>query len=244
MKLTTAGVRARLKAASGSGSTRAPGQGASASQGPGPKVPPPKPLVLNFDNLRKYHHFERLLGRVTGVPGDVVECGVGYGDSFIMLSLLARREGQLRRVWGFDSFAGFQEPTAEDASGRGARKGEWASDLGMVRERLLRSGLDEHFVNRQATLVAGYFEESLSLFRGTQIALLHLDCDLYGSYSTCLEELYPRIPAGGVVTFDEYVNTMQLASFPGARKAIDEYLGDDVSRIQSDPETGQYFLVK
>jgi len=195
-------------------------------------------------NISHYLYFERFFEHIKGIEGDIVECGVGYGDSFIMLSILAKREGIGRRVWGFDSFEGFPQPTAEDHSIRNPTKGEWKSDLGLVRQRLLMAGLDEHFVNRQATLVKGFFEDSLHLFRGQHIALLHLDCDLYQSYKTCLETLFPLVQTNGIIAFDEYVNTMQLASFPGAQKAIDEYLGERLSLILSDKETGQYYLVK
>lgn len=199
---------------------------------------------MTYVNILRYRYFERFFAQIEGVEGDVVECGVGHGDSLLLLSLLAKREGRGRRVWGFDSFEGFPEPTVEDRSVRNPQKGQWSSDLEAVRQRLLASGLDQHFVNRQATLVQGYFEESLQLFRGRDIALLHLDCDLYRSYKTCLEALYPLVRCQGIVAFDEYVNTLQLLNFPGAQKAIDEYLGDQAGMIQSDRETGQYYLVK
>jgi hypothetical protein len=199
---------------------------------------------MTQSSISRYLYFERLLEHLKGIEGDIVECGVGQGDSFIILSLLAKREGIGRRVWGFDSFEGFPQPTAEDHGIRSPQEGEWKADLGLVRQRLLMAGLDEHFVNRQATLVKGFFEESLQLFRGKHIALLHLDCDLYRSYKACLEVLYPLVHTNGIIAFDEYVNTMQLASFPGAQKAIDEYLGETRNEILSDKETGQYYLVK
>ena len=211
---------------------------------PTESVVEPQPLGLTYLNVSRYRYFERFFDRIRDVEGDIVECGVGYGDSLIILGLLAKREGRGRRVWGFDSFEGFPEPTEDDRSVRSPQKGQWASDLEFVRQRLLLSGLDDHFINRQATLIRGYFDETLHLFRGKQIALLHLDCDLYASYKTCLGRLYPLVPPGGVVCFDEYVNTMQLIAFPGAQKAIDEFLGDDQRLIESDPETGQYFLVR
>jgi len=203
-----------------------------------------QPLEMTQLNISRYLYFERLFERIRGIEGDIVECGVGAGDSLIMLCIIAKREGMGRRVWGFDSFEGFPEPTAEDESTRNLQAGERRSDIGLVRQRLLLAGLDEHFVNRQATLVKGFFQDSLHLFRGKQIALLHLDCDLYQSYKVCLETLYPQVQTQGIIAFDEYVNTMQLISFPGAQKAIDEYLGETHSLILSDKETGQYYLVK
>ncbi len=199
---------------------------------------------MTYSNISRFLYFERFLQHIRDVEGDIVECGVGCGDSFVMLSILAKREGVGRRVWGFDSFEGFPQPTAEDQSPRNPQRAEWKSDLDAVVQKLRLAGLDEHFVNRQGTLVPGFFETSLELFRGKQIALLHLDCDLYRSYQVCLETLYPFVPPNGIVAFDEYVNTGQLRSFPGAQRAIDEYLGEQRDLIVSDRDTGQYYLVK
>ena len=221
--------------------------------GPAPKATPTMraqrdarvlPPPMTRTSAARLLYFAGFYERIRDVEGDVVECGVGHGDSLVMLSILASRENAGRRVWGFDSFAGFPEPTAEDRSPRNPQAGEWKADLPNVIDKLLASGFDEYFVQRRATLIPGFFETSLELFRGKQIALLHLDCDLYQSYRTCLEALYPLVSPGGIVAFDEYVNTGQLRSFPGARQAIDEYLGAERDLIESDPDTGQYFMVK
>jgi hypothetical protein len=203
-----------------------------------------RPVPMTYANIGRFLYFARFFDLIRNLEGDVVECGVGRGDSFVMLSILAKREGAGRRVWGFDSFEGFPSPTEEDESPRNPQRGEWKTDLVDVVQALRLAGLDEHFNNRQATLVKGFFESSLQLFRGKKIALLHLDCDLYRSYRICLETLYPLVEPGGIVAFDEYINTGQLVSFPGAQRAIDEFFGDQVHRIVSDRETGQYHLVK
>jgi hypothetical protein len=39
-------------------------------------------------------------------------------------------------------------------------------------------------------------EETLNQYEG-EIALLHLDCDLYESYTTCRNVLYPKVGSGG-----------------------------------------------
>ena len=52
--------------------------------------------------------------------------------------------------------------------------------------------------------------------------LLHLDCDLYESYLTCLNNLYKNVVNKGVIVFDEYYSH----KYPGARIAIDEFFED------------------
>ena len=44
--------------------------------------------------------------------------------------------------------------------------------------------------------------------------------DLYQSYLDVLRQLWPRVRVGGVVAFDEYFD---VAAFPGAKAAIDEF---------------------
>jgi len=72
--------------------------------------------------------------------------------------------------------------------------------------------------------------------------LVHLDCDLYESYRTCLEFFYPRLSMGAVVLFDEYNDP----TWPGCNKAVDEFLADKKERcleIESDNQL-KYFIRK
>lgn len=64
--------------------------------------------------------------------------------------------------------------------------------------------------------------------------------DLYQSYKTCLEHLFPKVVSGGIVLFDEY----DTPNWPGAKKAIDEYFKGTSYRPQKDAESGKYFLIK
>src|SRR6266487_648209 len=77
--------------------------------------------------MRQFRYFTRLYDRIHGLAGDVVECGLGEGNTFAMLAYLIGTEErqQPRTLWGFDSFEGWPEPDACDASPRKAQKGEW-----------------------------------------------------------------------------------------------------------------------
>ena len=205
-----------------------------------------EPIVgTQYPDVQRFLYFYRLFQRIEGLDGDVVECGVWRGRSLLWLSIFAREEQRGRKVWGFDTFEGFPAPTGEDQSTRRVESGELSdTSIPYVSNLLLRAGLDRPFVTSQITLIQGLFQASLSKYRGEGIAFLNLDVDLHDSYRTCLEQLYPRVVPGGVVVFDEYLNTKEHIKFPGAQRAIDEYLGQDVSLIQRDAATGKYFLVK
>ncbi|MGE4159268.1 MAG: TylF/MycF/NovP-related O-methyltransferase [Planctomycetota bacterium] len=187
-------------------------------------------------------YFRRLLDLVKGRAGDIVECGVGYGHSLVLWSALAQLEH--RKVWGFDSFEGFPEPHEKDKSPRNPQKGQFASDLKGVVKLLESSGLGTEFVRSQVTLVKGFFSETVGKYTGSGIALLHIDADLYQSYLDVLSVLYDKVIPGGVIVFDEYMNTYEHYKFPGAKKAIDEFFIPRAVPILRDEAHGGYYVIK
>lgn len=201
-------------------------------------------IPLDRDTFARVLYFQRMFARIERVQGDIVECGVGRGKSMLLMALLNCESTRPRDMWGFDSFEGFPDPTTEDDSLRKPKKGEWnvTSIHGIL--RLLRdSGIDYHFTRTRMFLIQGFFPQVFEKYTGKKIALLHLDVDLYQSYKDCLESLYDRVATGGVIMFDEYNNTQDHLHYPGAYKAISEFLKSKKLSAQKDP-SGKYFVVK
>lgn len=160
--------------------------------------------------------------------GDFVECGVGLGRTFLILGFLAGE----RDLWGFDSFEGFPEPSEEDNSDRKPKKGEWKC----ITPDDVRKIFNVAGVKTYPFIVKGYFEDTIKKYHG-EIALLHIDVDLYQSYKDCLE-LVKYVVKGGIVLFDEYNSD----KFPGATKAINEFLSDKKYKLQVEELTGKYYF--
>lgn len=187
-------------------------------------------------------YFHAQYAKINNLSGDIVECGVGYSRTFQVLACLLRREEHpSRTLYGFDSFEGFPEPHPEDKSSRNPQKGEWkVLTPAQLHRILVQLRLGEEFVDSRIRIVKGFFEDTLPKAKIENIALLHLDVDLYQSYKTCLEYLFPKVVSGGMVLFDEY----DTPNWPGAKKAIDEYFKNTSYRPQKDAESGKYFLIK
>ena len=198
--------------------------------------------LLTLGIASRLLYFERALGRVRDVEGDVVECGVGWGRSLLEIALLVRIEDGGRRIWAFDSFEGFPEPAPEDKSSRNVQKGEWKTKIESVVEMLYASGLDSEFVDFRITLIKGFFNESLAKYTGERIALLHIDVDLYQSYRDVLGALYGKVAPGGVILFDEYLNTMEYELFPGAARAVSEFFEGKEPILRD--VSGRYYVRK
>ena len=75
--------------------------------------------------MKQFRYFLTLFEKISNLSGDVVECGIGEGNTFSMFAYLVGSEGSKRMLWGFDSFEGFPEPDPKDASPRDPKKGEW-----------------------------------------------------------------------------------------------------------------------
>ncbi len=203
------------------------------------------PMIEN--KMRRLLFFRRMFDHIKNVEGDVVECGVLYGESLLLLSFLVNDEGNKRKIWGFDAFEPLPPRTERDKAASPHKLREVTGtkiDTASVEKLLLDAGLGQNFVRSQLTLVKGYFDNTLDKFTGKAIAMLHIDVDLYNSYKRVLEEFYPQLSSGGVIVFNEYMNTYEYEYFPGAQKAINDFFAEKRSEIQRDAIAGKYYFVK
>lgn len=80
-------------------------------------------------------------------------------------------------------------------------------------------------------IIDGPFSETMTaenkLLDGRKFAFGLLDCDLYESYRTTLDFVWPRLESGGELFLDEYYSL----KFPGARIACDEIASQADARL-------------
>jgi hypothetical protein len=95
-------------------------------------------------------------------------------------------------------------------------------DVDFARQNLLRSGLTEDEV-ASVTFIKGWIPEALDFVEGP-ISVLHVDLDLYQSYADTLKRLWPQLLPGAWVIFDEYDQGRDIEKWPGAKRAVDEFL--------------------
>ena len=118
-----------------------------------------------------------------------------------------------KSVIGFDSFAGFPAAAAADLGPRigtvGAAPSGWTDTSIELVEKML---------DAPATIISGFFEETLAASIPDVISLLHLDCDMYESTKIVLASCVPRMSVGGLIILDEY----NVERWPGETIAVDE----------------------
>jgi len=174
-----------------------------------------------------------------GRRGAFIEFGFGTGKSFSALAYIAARSG--RQIIGFDTFDGFPEPGPNDVSSRNPKKGEWnVRTLNEARKQVNPLGIS----NLKFELIQGPVETTVPQFlqknKNIEIAMLHIDLDLYSGYQTCLQYCYPFLMSKGIICLDDYGQT----KWPGCQKAVDEFLVLNPNLKLMKNEFGKFYIVK
>jgi hypothetical protein len=207
----------------------------------------PDAVEVRLENFPKYvrrQHLKRFLAmyeifkRVLPVKGSIVECGVfrGFGlMSWAKLSTILEPENLTRRVYGFDTFAGFPTIADKDVSAFAASK---VGDLDSAsydelialaeqydRDRFLGHIPKVELVKGDITLTAPAFVKQ---HPHLLVSLLFIDCDLYEPTKAALEAFLPRMPKGALLVFDELDNPI----WPGETLAALEFIGLKNLRLQ------------
>jgi O-methyltransferase len=176
----------------------------------------------------------KLMQSVAQLPGDMVECGVYRGETLASEALYLKQHNISKTLCGCDSFEGFDETVLSEIALGGSHDpqkkigGFSDTSFGLIQEKL--RSLEVH---ERVSLLKGYFQDTLHELDGRRFCFVHLDCDLYDSYKTCLDFFYPRLVPGGIILLDEYNDP----PWPGCNKAVDEFLQDkqeQVMEIESD----------
>lgn len=169
---------------------------------------------------------------ITGLPGDVVECGVFKGASLIRWatcrSLFETQHS--RKIVGFDAFGSFPR-SGDDADQAFINSFEIEAGSGISKAELLAC-LDYKGIGN-VDLVAGdvtvTIDDYIKSHPEMRIALLHLDLDVYEPTRASIASLWPRLVPGGVLVIDDF------AQVAGATRAVEELMVRDGLRIQKLP---------
>jgi hypothetical protein len=207
------------------------------------------PLEIRIENFPKYvrrQHLTRLFTlyelfkRVLRVKGSVVECGVnrGYGlMAWAKISAVLEPANLTRRIYGFDSFAGFPAISEKDRTGSAwqtAEPGGLHADSFSELQKLIELYDKDRFLGhiQKVELIKGDATETIPRFIAEHphlvVSLLFLDFDLYEPTRAALEAFVPRMPRGGVIAFDELDNPL----WPGETLAALDTLGLGRLRLQ------------
>jgi len=177
------------------------------------------------------------LAQTFDLPGDIVECGVSRCGGSVLMARRVRQAGVTKRIYACDSFQGFDrdELARERAEGLSTSPEHafTSTSLAYVQAKLRALEMDDIVVP-----VPGYFQDTLERL-DVEPAFAFIDCDLRDSIVYCAETLWPRLPPGGRMVFDDYL----ADGFPGARLGIDAFVSDHRHEVASHGLRGSLYCV-
>jgi hypothetical protein len=149
----------------------------------------------------------------SALDGDMAEVGLYRGGS---AKLICTVKGP-RTFWGFDTFAGLKDVSADDTHWGVSyfKPGAYAATQSDVEQYL--AGFPD------VQLRPGFFPESAGPAADRQFSFVHLDVDTYGSTLASLRFFWPRmVPGGIVITHDSHAQ--------GVSKAVTEFTAESGAR--------------
>jgi hypothetical protein len=165
-----------------------------------------------------------LFEKTVHIEGDVVECGIFKGSSFLRFAMYRKIHNiENKKLIGFDSFDNFPETEYEQDKHLREKFIAEAGDMSISRQQLT-DVLSNKNCGNNVSLIPGDITKTVPEFvdkyKDVKISILNIDVDIYEPTVTILEYLFPLLTTGGIMILDDY------KVFPGETNAVDEYFND------------------
>jgi O-methyltransferase len=148
------------------------------------------------DHMRAFELW-RGVGPGRRVEGDILEVGVWRGGTGCLMAKRVQALGSSAQVYLCDTFTGVVKAGPADRYYKGGEHADTSQRV--VLDLAERLGLSN------VNLLAGIFpDDTGDQVAGRRFSLCHIDVDVYESALHVLEWVWPRMPVGGVVVFDDY----------------------------------------
>jgi len=201
----------------------------------------------DISRLRKILSRYELFKKTVDIPGDIVECGVFKGVSFMfwLKCLKIFSPNSQKKVLGFDMFSGFPK-NLEKKEKISAKKYVKSSKFkGLDPVNLSKKAKKIFNNNKKFELIKGDISKTsqkyVSKNYGFKISLLHLDLDTYSGTKSALINFFPKVSKGGVIILDEYGSRGW-----GETDAVDEFLNEKKYKVNllNNTETPSGYIIK
>ena len=186
-------------------------------------------LNSKTSRLAKFIYHYEIYKKIVDIPGDILEFGVFKGASFSrFLSFRKILENQdSRKIIGFDDFGTFTVKGTRDdknfAKKFNSTLGKGSDHKSL--EKLLKKNNHDNF-----ELVKGDVVKTLPTYlkknKGSKIALLHLDLDIFRPTKFVIGKLFSKMQKNGIILIDDY------GEIHGATKAIDDFFSKKKFKIE------------
>jgi O-methyltransferase len=161
----------------------------------------------------KYRCFElwELAAQAKHLTGSLLDVGTWRGGSGCLIAARA----PAKKVYLCDTFSGVVKASDKDTTYRG---GEYADTSEATVQALVETMGLQNVGVRRGIFPDDFYRE----MEAERFCFVHIDVDVYLSAKDAMSFVWPRMPVGGIVVFDNF----GFDSCDGIAKLIDIYRGD------------------
>ncbi len=164
-------------------------------------------LTANEERYSKLLTHYELFKRAEKVKGDIIECGVFKGTSFVRFCFFLKLYKSKKKIIGFDNFSNNYPKTSEVKDLK--IRSKWIKESGgnSISVVQLRKILNKNNI-KNFELIKGDVVKTIPKFlkknKKLKIALLNIDIDFYESTKACLTNLFKHVSKNGIILLDNY----------------------------------------
>lgn len=181
---------------------------------------------MTIDNLTPYINHTKMK--------DVYEFGVCDGGSLCDIAKVYNfRSIEINNMFGFDSFCGLPQETADELNeykaGDFSAKDRLQTKSIEDTVKVVKKKISKEFTGKRLKLIPGFFSDSLKdeivvKYKMKPASLVNVDCDTYTSTIECLDFMFRNklIVPGTTVRFDDWGSAGYLEYQSGESRAFKE----------------------
>lgn len=180
-----------------------------------------------------------LLSRTDNIKGNIIEVGIYSGDTTLIIAEYLYKNNISKHFIGLDTFKGYKVEDMEGAN-RASKSnfdtGRWNIGYDSVLERLkeYKDIISLHEGDCKVTIPDLIKNKTI-----TELSFIYIDCNLYQPSLKSIQDLWPYLSKGGIVSIDEHLTG-------GETRAIKEFANTNNLELKyySDKPGPSYYIVK
>lgn len=183
--------------------------------------------LSDFLCRRRKMNIVRAVFDTAHMPGAIIEAGCNGGGTSLIIQFLIEAMNLQKEFHVYDSFEGLNGKCEKDGDDELFLDGQWPVSV-------------EHFVHvfeehglRLPTIHKGLVQKLGPTDFPRQISMAFLDLDFYAPTKCVLQQIWHRVPIGGIIVLDDY----NFSPLPGITRVVEEFF-ENVKVDTSTPITG------
>ena len=185
-------------------------------------------LQMDRERLSKFLIHYEIFKKIIKIDGDIVECGIFKGTSFVRLAMFRDLFKKKSKLAGFDFFGDIYPDTSFENERK--HRAYWIKTAG--HSSISKKQLENIFKKKKIKnfkLIKGDVLKTIPDYvkknKNLKISLLNIDLAFVEPTKCAIDYLYKKVSKNGIILFDNYGGTGKDGTFyKGETKVVEDFL--------------------